>query len=565
MTKISSRPYNVHDAQRLAASGILPPIARALAARGIRDASDLEQEWRGMLPPSLLEGTREAAERLVMARDKRERVVIVADYDCDGATACAVAIRGLRMFGIEAGYFVPDRVLHGYGLTPAVVDIVAARSPKPDLIVTVDNGISSAAAVERARELGIDVIVTDHHLPGQELPNACCIVNPNLATSAFPSKTLAGVGVIYYVLLALRTLLREKGVYTKESQPRLDRLVDLVALGTVADVVRLDKNNRILVSQGLRRIRSTRTHAGLAALFSVAGKDISKASVRDFGFAIGPRINAAGRLGTMENGIECLLADDPQAAVRFAESLNSINAERRELEVGMQQAAEAQLETLDIASSAGVTLFDESFSEGVVGLVAARIKERIHRPVIAFAPTESGELKGSGRSIPGVHLRDVLDLVAKELPGVVLRFGGHAMAAGLSIRADAYREFSAAFDEAVRRNAAPETFERVVLTDGGLAPDEISERLCLEMDRQIWGQGFEAPLFANEFTVLHQTLLKDAHLKMNVLLGRQRFDAIFFRHAAAVTERTKLAYRPAINEYRGRRTVQLVVEAVEEP
>lgn len=563
MTRILSRPYDQHAADRLALSGFLPPIARALAARGIQVPSDLEQEWAGMLPPAMLEGTREAAERLALARERHQAVTIVADYDCDGATACAVGIRGLRMLGITANYFVPDRVLHGYGLTPNVVDIVAARTPKPDLIVTVDNGISSAAAVDRARELGIDVIITDHHLPGAELPRAQAIVNPNLTGSTFPSKNLAGVGVIYYVLLALRSLLRERGIFDAKTQPRLDALVDFVALGTVADVVKLDKNNRILVSQGIRRIRCGRTHAGLEALFAIAGRDIRTAGVRDFGFAVAPRINAAGRLGTMENGIECLLSDDPAAALAFAESLNSINTERRELESEMQQLAEAALSNIDLDHHATFTIFNPSFNEGVVGLVAARLKERIHRPVIAFAPTENGELKGSGRSIPGIHLRDALDLTAKALPGVVLRFGGHAMAAGLSIKPEGLKVFQAAFEEVIRSRCDASVFERVVLTDGGLAPDEITEALCQEIDEQIWGQGFEAPLFANEVHVLSQTLLKGTHLKMMLELGGSRFDAIFFRRKEPLASLTRIAYRPSVNEFRGRRTVQLVVEAAE--
>ena len=563
MTRILSRTYDPHAAERLARAGFLPPIARALAARGISEASDLEQEWQGMIPPAMLEGTREAAERLAAAREKGEHVTIVADYDCDGATACTVGLRGFQMLGISASYFVPDRVVHGYGLTPNVVDIVAARDPKPSLIVTVDNGISSVPAVDRARELGIDVIVTDHHLPGPELPRAVSIVNPNRADSVFPSKNLAGVGVIYYVLLALRALLRERGVYDAKTQPRLDQLVDFVALGTVADVVKLDKNNRILVSQGLKRIRSGRTHAGLEALFAIAGKATHTAGVRDFGFAVAPRINAAGRLGTMESGIECLLSDDPSRALAFADNLNSINAERRELEVEMQQAAEAALEAVDLDHRATFSLYNPDFNEGVVGLVAARLKERIHRPVIAFAPTENHELKGSGRSIPGIHLRDMIDLVSKALPGVVIRFGGHAMAAGLSIRPESLKEFQEAFEEVVRTHCDASVFERVVLTDGGLAPDEITENLCTEIDRQIWGQGFEAPLFANEFTVLNQTLLKDAHLKLQLGLGGQRFEGIFFRHREPLPMQAKIAYRPAINEYRGRRTVQLVAEAAE--
>lgn len=563
MTRIVNRTYDLRAAQSLVMQGYLPPVARALSARGIRDASELAQDWRSMLPPFSLEGTRTAAERLALARERDELVTVVADYDCDGATACAVALRGLSMMGIRSNYFVPNRVAHGYGLTPTVVDLVAERDPKPGLILTVDNGVSSAAAVERARELGIDVVVTDHHLPGPELPKAVCIVNPNLSDSAFPSKSLAGVGVMYYVLLALRALLRERGVYTPATQPRLDTLVDLVALGTVADVVRLDKNNRILVAQGLRRIRMGATHAGIAALFAVSGKNMPAACVRDFGFAIGPRINAAGRLDTMENGIECLLSDDPVTALDFARSLNDFNQARQELETEMQQAAEKALETCTIDHHAALTLFDECFNEGVVGLVASRLKEKTNRPVIVFARSDSGELKGSGRSIPGVHMRDALDLVSKKLPGAVIRFGGHAMAAGLTLAPDRLLDFRTAFEEAVRSMADASVFERVVYADGGLAPDEISERLVASIDSQIWGQGFDAPVFANEFRVMRQSLVKDAHLKLVLDLGGQRFDAIFFRRTESLPGCVRLAYRPVINEFMGRRTVQLVIEAAE--
>ena len=514
MTRILNREFDLEAARRLHEEGYLPPVARALSARGIRDASELAQDWKSMLPPAMLEGTREAAERLALARERGERVTVVADYDCDGATACAVAIRGLGMMGVKADYFVPHRVHHGYGLSCAVVDLLAARTPRPDVLLTVDNGVSSAEAVRHAAELGIDVIVTDHHLPGAELPPAVCIVNPNLADSAFPSKALAGVGVMYYVLLALRALLRERGVYTQQTQPRLDALVDLVALGTVADVVKLDKNNRILVAQGLNRIRLGRTHAGISALFAVAGKKPEAAGVRDFGFALGPRINAAGRLDTMENGIECLLADDPVVALDYARSLNDFNAARQELETEMQQAAETALSCCNVDSLATLTLYDGRFNEGVVGLVASRLKEKVNRPTIVFAPTDDGALKGSGRSIAGVHLRDALDLVSKALPGAVLRFGGHAMAAGLTLRSeDDLPAFRDAFEKAVRSMVDASVFERVIYTDGGLAPDEITERLVQAIDSQIWGQGFDAPVFANEFRVVRQSLVKDAHTK----------------------------------------------------
>lgn len=564
MTRILNREFDLEAARRLHEEGYLPPVARALSARGIRDASELAQDWKSMLPPAMLEGTREAAERLALARERGERVTVVADYDCDGATACAVAIRGLGMIGVKADYFVPHRVHHGYGLSCAVVDLLAARTPRPDVLLTVDNGVSSAEAVRHAAELGIDVIVTDHHLPGAELPPAVCIVNPNLADSAFPSKALAGVGVMYYVLLALRALLRERGVYTQQTQPRLDTLVDLVALGTVADVVKLDKNNRILVAQGLNRIRLGRTHAGISALFAVAGKKPEAAGVRDFGFALGPRINAAGRLDTMENGIECLLADDPVVALDYARSLNDFNAARQELETEMQQAAETALSCCNVDSLATLTLYDGRFNEGVVGLVASRLKEKVNRPTIVFAPTDDGALKGSGRSIAGVHLRDALDLVSKALPGAVLRFGGHAMAAGLTLRSeDDLPAFRDAFEKAVRSMVDASVFERVIYTDGGLAPDEITERLVQAIDSQIWGQGFDAPVFANEFRVVRQSLVKDAHTKLILELGGQRFDAIFFRHTETLPGMVRLAYRPNINEFMGRRSVQLVIEAAE--
>lgn len=564
MTRILNREFDLEAARRLHEEGYLPPVARALSARGIRDASELAQDWKSMLPPAMLEGTREAAERLALARERGERVTVVADYDCDGATACAVAIRGLGMMGVKADYFVPHRVHHGYGLSCAVVDLLAARTPRPDVLLTVDNGVSSAEAVRHAAELGIDVIVTDHHLPGAELPPAVCIVNPNLADSAFPSKALAGVGVMYYVLLALRALLRERGVYTQQTQPRLDALVDLVALGTVADVVKLDKNNRILVAQGLNRIRLGRTHAGISALFAVAGKKPEAAGVRDFGFALGPRINAAGRLDTMENGIECLLADDPVVALDYARSLNDFNTARQELETEMQQAAETALSCCNVDSLATLTLYDGRFNEGVVGLVASRLKEKVNRPTIVFAPTDDGALKGSGRSIAGVHLRDALDLVSKALPGAVLRFGGHAMAAGLTLRSEGdLPAFRDAFEKAVRSMVDASVFERVIYTDGGLAPDEITERLVQAIDSQIWGQGFDAPVFANEFRVVRQSLVKDAHTKLILELGGQRFDAIFFRHTETLPGMVRLAYRPNINEFMGRRSVQLVIEAAE--
>ena len=563
MTTFVTRPYDPTAANVLTTAGYLPPVARALSARGIRSPEDLNEAWSGMLPPNLLTGIDRAAERLLAARNRGERVTIVADYDCDGATACAVGIRGLSALGLSVDYFVPDRVRHGYGLTAAIVDLLAARPNPPQVILTVDNGISSADAVRHAATLGIDVVITDHHLPADDTPPAVAIVNPNQRGCGFPSKSLAGVGVIFYVLLALRARLRDEGAFTAQTQPRLNELVDLVALGTVADVVKLDKNNRILVSQGLKRIREGRTHPGIAALFNVARCSMGNASARDFGFRIGPRINAAGRLATMEYGIECLLTDDPDRARHYAEALNQINQERRELEEEMQHAADLAVAAADIEHVHALSLLDDSFNEGVVGLVASRIKEKVHRPTIAFARTAEGELKGSGRSIPGIHLRDMLDLVSKIEPGLILRFGGHAMAAGLTIQEKDYDRFARAFEAVVAEHADPAVFERNVLIDGGLAPDEISERLCQTLEHGIWGQGFEAPLFANDFRVVRQTVLKDAHLKLSLELGGQRFEGIFFRRNAPLLTASRLAYRPTINEFNGRRLIQLLVEAVE--
>ena len=563
MTTFVTRPYDPTAANVLTTAGYLPPVARALSARGIRSPEDLNEAWSGMLPPNLLTGIDRAAERLLAARNRGERVTIVADYDCDGATACAVGIRGLSALGLSVDYFVPDRVRHGYGLTAAIVDLLAARPNPPQVILTVDNGISSADAVRHAAALGIDVVITDHHLPADDTPPAVAIVNPNQRGCGFPSKSLAGVGVIFYVLLALRARLRDEGAFTAQTQPRLNELVDLVALGTVADVVKLDKNNRILVSQGLKRIREGRTHPGIAALFNVARCSMGNASARDFGFRIGPRINAAGRLATMEYGIECLLTDDPDRARHYAEALNQINQERRELEEEMQHAADLAVAAADIEHVHALSLLDDSFNEGVVGLVASRIKEKVHRPTVAFARTAEGELKGSGRSIPGIHLRDMLDLVSKTEPGLILRFGGHAMAAGLTIQEKDYDRFARAFEAVVAEHADPAVFERNVLIDGGLAPDEISERLCQTLEHGIWGQGFEAPLFANDFRVVRQTVLKDAHLKLSLELGGQRFEGIFFRRNAPLLTASRLAYRPTINEFNGRRLIQLLVEAVE--
>ncbi len=452
MTSFVRRDFDPAVARRLAAGGLPAPLARALAARGVTTDADLRLTLEGMTAPSALAHVGDAATLLADAIEADARILIVADYDCDGATACAVGLRGLRMLaaGTQASidYLVPNRFEYGYGLTPEIVDLAAQRAP--DLLITVDNGIASVEGVARANELGIEVLITDHHLPGAVLPAAACIVNPNQPGCGFPSKHLAGVGVMFYVLLALRAELRARGRFDAASQPRLDTLLDLVALGTVADVVRLDHNNRVLVTQGLQRIRTGRLHPGIAALFQVAGRDARAARASDLGFAIGPRINAAGRLTDMTVGIDCLTTDSFERAMDLARQLDDLNRERREIEGDMQLDALAALDLAEVAKQRTICLFDETWHQGVVGLVASRIKEKFHRPTIAFARAGEAELRGSGRSIEGVHLRDTLDIVTKVDPAMIKRFGGHAMAAGLTLATEHYERFVSAFEQATR-------------------------------------------------------------------------------------------------------------------
>ena len=568
-------------------AGLHPLLARLLAARGVRAPEEVDEAPARLLPPAQLAGCAQAARLLADALQAGRRIVVVADYDCDGATACAVALRGLRLLGARPGtlgYVVPDRSVHGYGLTPAIVEL--ARAQRAEVLVTVDNGIASLEGVAHARALGLQVLVTDHHLPARrgdavELPDADVIVNPNQPGDAFASKSLAGVGVMFYVLLALRAEQRERGLYEAAAQPRLDALLDLVALGTVADVVRLDPNNRRLVAQGLRRIRQGRMQPGLAALFAVAGRDPARASAFDFGFALGPRINAAGRLADMTVGIECLLADDAARAAQLAAELDAINRQRREVEAGMREQAEALLAPLlqarPQAAAQAVTqavaqgqdppsalaLFDERFHEGVVGIVAGRLKDRLHRPTFVFARGADGLLKGSGRSIPGFHLRDALDLVSKREPGVLRRFGGHAMAAGATLEDGGLDTFRQAFETVAREWLDTAALERTLAHDGPLAPQWFNAETVRLLDEQVWGQGFEAPVFCDEVQVLNQTLLKERHLKLRVRLGDALRDAVWFQRTEPLPEAVRLAYRLTRDEWNGRERVQMVVEAAE--
>jgi single-stranded-DNA-specific exonuclease len=561
-------------------AGVHPLLARLLAARGVRMADELDDSLARLLPPSTMRGTAEAGRLLARAIAERRRICVVADYDCDGATACAVALRGLALLGAERAqlaYVVPDRAVHGYGLTPAIVDLARAQAFRsgadaPEVLVTVDNGIASHAGVLHARQAGMQVLVTDHHLPAVingaiSLPAADVIVNPNQPDCAFESKAIAGVGVMFYVLLAARAEQRAQGLYQDREQPRLDSLLDLVALGTVADVVKLDANNRRLVAQGLKRVRSGRLQPGLAALFKAAGREPARAAGFDFGFALGPRINAAGRLADMTLGIECLLTDDAVRAAELAQQLDAINRERREVESGMRELAESTLATLPGEAEGGappaVTLFDESFHEGVVGIVAGRVKDRLHRPTFVFARGADGRLKGSGRSIPGFHLRDALDLVAKRQPGLLLRFGGHAMAAGCTLGEDdgAVATFAAALQQVAEEWLDRATLTRTLRTDGPLAIEWFNPQTVAVLEAQVWGQGFEAPLFCDEVQVVQQRLLGDKHLKLRVRHAGQERDAIWFGHTELLPDQARLAYRLSLDEWNGRARVQMVVEA----
>ncbi len=562
-------------------AGVHPLLARLLAARGVRAAAELDDGLQHLLAPESLLGAPAAGVLLADAIEGRQPICIVADYDCDGATACAVALRGLVMLGAhraDLGYVVPDRARHGYGLTPTIVDLAMQQFPalqqRPALLVTVDNGIASVAGVAHARECGLQVLVTDHHLPAQEqgqvvLPAADVIVNPNQPACSFGSKALAGVGVMFYVLLAARAELRRRGRFTPQQQPRLDALLDLVALGTVADVVKLDGNNRRLVAQGLRRIRAGRLQPGVAALFAVARRDPARASAFDFGFALGPRINAAGRLADMTLGIECLITDDAERATQLAAQLDAINRERREVEAGMRERAEQTL--LNLAADAtgappAVALYQPDFHEGVVGIVAGRVKDRLHRPSFVFARGADGHLKGSGRSIPGFHLRDALDLVAKRHPGLLLRFGGHAMAAGATIDAAGFDTFAAALAQVADEWLDAATLTRTVRTDGPLASEWFNPETVALLDAQVWGQGFEAPTFCDEVQVLQQRLVGERHMKLRLkLAGGAIRDAIWFGHADPLPERTRLAYRLSLDEWNGQARVQMVVEAESAP
>ncbi|MBI4291179.1 MAG: single-stranded-DNA-specific exonuclease RecJ [Betaproteobacteria bacterium] len=556
--RIIDRKVSLRTHDQLVREGVHPVLARIFAARGVRARSELDDALAALAPPEALLGADRAALLLADAIAAKKRLLIVADYDCDGATACALGLRALKGFGAEAGFIVPDRFRFGYGLTPEIVAQAALR--RPDIIITVDNGIASIEGVDAAKRLGIGVVITDHHLPGAELPRAAAIVNPNQRGCGFPSKNLAGVGVMFYVMLALRAELRRRGAFDKRIEPNLADLLDLVALGTVADVVRLDQNNRVLVAQGLKRIRGGRVQPGVRALLAVAGRDPARATSFDLGFMAGPRLNAAGRLEDMSVGIECLVSDDYGKALNLARRLDDLNRERRSIEADMQVQADALLETIDVRDSCTIALFDPAWHQGVIGILAGRLKDRHHRPVVAFARGEGGELKGSGRSIAGVHLRDALDLVARREPGLIARFGGHAAAAGLSLRERDFERFSALFEEVVRGLIEPEELEHVVETDGALESAYLSLDMARLLESQIWGQGFAQPLFCDEFEVVNQRVVGERHLKLRLTRAGRTIEAMRFQSRDSLPAKVRAAYRLTVNEFNGAQSLQLVIE-----
>jgi single-stranded-DNA-specific exonuclease len=557
MSEITPRSIPADAMQHLRDSGYSSALARIFAARGITDSKQLDTTFAGLLPFDTLKNAREMARLLADAIAEQKKILVIADYDADGATACAVAMRGLRAFGAQVDFIVPNRFEYGYGLTPEIVQLAAKR--EPDILLTVDNGIASVEGVAEANRLGMLVFVTDHHLPGDTLPDAACIVNPNQHGCAFPSKNLAGVGVMFYVLLALRAELRTRGLRTEDGGLRLVDLLDLVALGTVADVVKLDQNNRILVQQGLQRIRAGRACAGINALLRVAKKNLSKVSSLDLGFTVGPRLNAAGRLDDMSLGINCLLADDETVAMQIAVKLDALNRERRSIETDMQDSALASLEHIDPKENFSLTLFDETWHQGVIGILASRLKDKFHRPAIAFARSNDNEIKGSGRSIAGLHLRDALDLVSKRHPALIKKFGGHAAAAGLSIAEADFANFVAAFEKVSGELLNESDLAHRIETDGALEPAEMNLEVACSLDEQVWGQGFPAPQFNDDFVVQHQRVVGEKHLKLRLNTNGKIIEAILFGHNEPLPENIHAVYSLSVNEYNGNQSLQLIV------
>ena len=555
--QIKQRPFNEKIVSTLIAEGVNPLLARLYAARGVVANSELESSLIGIIPPEQLTNAPQMAKLLADAIAQNKKLLVIGDYDADGATATAVAVKGLKSMGANVDFLVPNRFEYGYGLTPEIVALAATL--KPDILITVDNGIASVDGVAAANLLGLQVLITDHHLPADVTPAAACIVNPNQHGCTFKSKNLAGVGVMFYVLLALRAELRNRGTFENKSEPNLTELLDLVALGTVADLVKLDANNRILVEQGLRRIRAGKACVGIHALLQIAGKTAEKVTAQDFGFAVGPRLNAAGRLDDMRLGIACLLAETEASALQKAQTLHELNMERRNIEADMQECALIALENIEVTNNFSLSIYNAGYHQGVIGILASRLKEKYYRPTIVFADAGDNILKGSGRSIANFHLRDALDLVTKRHPQLIIKFGGHAMAAGLSIKQADFAAFQNAFEAAARTLLTEADLQAVIETDGSLNAIEMNLQTAQILAAQVWGQGFPAPLFVDDFKVINQRILKEKHLKLILEKDAKRFDAIYFNCTNHLPETINAIYALEANEYKGLQTVQLQV------
>ncbi|MEI7531455.1 MAG: single-stranded-DNA-specific exonuclease RecJ [Betaproteobacteria bacterium] len=554
-----------------------PLLAKLFVSRGMMNVADISLELKNLMPPDQLKGCQDAAKFLVDAIVAKSPILIVADYDCDGATACAVGVLGLntlgQQFNTQVDFLVPNRFTMGYGLTPEVVELAASRSPRPQILITVDNGIASINGVNAANELGMDVVVTDHHLPADDLPAATHIVNPNQPGCAFPSKALAGVGVMFYLLLAIRSEMRARGFFSLENQPKLEPLLDLVALGTVADVASLDRNNRILVNAGLKKMRQGNASPGIKALFEASGRDINKANAFDLGFGVGPRLNAAGRLADMTLGIRCLLSAQYPQAQQLAQELDRMNRERRHIETGMQETALDNLAEINISNLHGLTLVDPTWHQGVIGILASRLKDKYHLPVFVFAHAEELDhqgqviLKGSGRSISGFHLRDALDLISKKYPDLILKFGGHSMAAGLSISSSEFEQFKSAFEEVASSWLDEDALSRRLIHDGELEATQITPETARILSDEIWGQGFPEPIFTGNFKIIKQTVLKDKHLKLELVPlnsaspASQTLLGIWFNHADPLPQEICLAYRLLLDEFLAYPRAQLNIQS----
>jgi single-stranded-DNA-specific exonuclease len=558
--QIKQRQFDEKVVSQLISDGINPLLARLYAARGVVSKNELETSLSGIIPPEQLTNSGEMAKLLADAIATNKKILVIGDYDADGATATAVAVKGLSSMGANVDFLVPNRFEYGYGLTPEIVQL--ASTLNPDILITVDNGIASVDGVTAANLLGFQVLITDHHLPADTTPQAACIVNPNQHGCNFSSKNLAGVGVMFYVLLALRAELRVRGAFLHKPEPNLTELLDLVALGTVADLVKLDANNRILVEQGLRRIRAGVGCAGIAALLKIAGKTPEKVTAQDFGFAVGPRLNAAGRLDDMRLGIACLLAEAEADAMQKAQTLHELNMERRNIEADMQDSALISLENIDAANNFSLSIYNADYHQGVVGILASRLKEKYHRPTIVFADAGDGIVKGSGRSIANFHLRDALDLVTKRHPDLILNFGGHAMAAGLSVKQENFAAFQNAFEAVTRELLNEADLQAVMETDGNLDANDISLQTAWILSSGVWGQGFPQPLFNDGFKVISQRVVGEKHLKLILEKEQKRFDAIYFNCIDNLSENISAVYAMEANEYKGLQTVQLQVKQV---